>query len=128
MDKKPELRPQPGPQEMFLKSEADIAIYGGAAGSGKSFALLLEPLYHVSKSTIPRQFCFAVARFRELKLQGGLWDTSENVIIPQPGRGGEPVRDGMAVLLSGAVVNIRGLEHPQDRFQLPRRTNPVAGI
>ena len=41
-----ELRPQPGPQERFLSSEADIAIYGGSAGGGKSFALLLEPLYH----------------------------------------------------------------------------------
>lgn len=27
-----EIRPQPGPQEAFLSSPADIAIYGGAAG------------------------------------------------------------------------------------------------
>jgi hypothetical protein len=42
-----EVRPQPGPQETFLSSAADIAIYGGAAGGGKSFALLLEPLRHI---------------------------------------------------------------------------------
>lgn len=29
-----EIRPQPGPQEAFLMSSADIAIYGGAAGGG----------------------------------------------------------------------------------------------
>lgn len=29
-----ELRSQPGPQEMFLSTPADIAIYGGAAGGG----------------------------------------------------------------------------------------------
>ena len=30
------IRPQPGPQEAFLKSSADIVIYGGSAGSGKA--------------------------------------------------------------------------------------------
>lgn len=28
------LRPQPGPQEVFLSTEADVAVYGGAAGGG----------------------------------------------------------------------------------------------
>ena len=41
------IRPQPGPQETFLASPADIAIYGGAAGGGKTWALLMEPLRHV---------------------------------------------------------------------------------
>lgn len=38
------FRPQPGPQEQFLASTADIAIYGGAAMGGKTYALLLESL------------------------------------------------------------------------------------
>ena len=42
-----ELRPQQGPQEQFLSSPADIAIYGGSAGGGKTYALLLEPLRHM---------------------------------------------------------------------------------
>src|SRR5690606_39676971 len=42
-----EIRPQPGPQEAFLATSADIAFYGGAAGSGKSFATILDPLRHV---------------------------------------------------------------------------------
>ena len=33
---------------MFLSSPADIAIYGGAAGGGKSYALLLEALRHTN--------------------------------------------------------------------------------
>jgi hypothetical protein len=42
-----EIRPQAGPQEQFLSSSADIVIYGGAAGGGKTYGLLLEPLRHV---------------------------------------------------------------------------------
>mgnify|MGYP006317372851 FL=1 len=40
----PEFRPQEGPQSAFLESEADIVIYGGQAGGGKTYGLLLEPL------------------------------------------------------------------------------------
>lgn len=29
-----EIRPQPGPQEMFAASSADVAFFGGAAGGG----------------------------------------------------------------------------------------------
>jgi len=40
---------QPGRQTEFLRTSADIAIYGGAAGGGKTVGLLLEPLRHVSR-------------------------------------------------------------------------------
>ncbi|MDX0680311.1 hypothetical protein GOL97_32375 [Sinorhizobium medicae] len=42
------IRPQPGPQTAFLVSPADIAIYGGSAGGGKTWALLMEPLRHIA--------------------------------------------------------------------------------
>lgn len=29
-----EIRPQPGPQETFLSTPADVAFFGGAAGGG----------------------------------------------------------------------------------------------
>lgn len=66
------IGPQPGPQTAFLTTAADIAIYGGAAGGGKSFGLLLEPLYHHAN---PR---FGGVIFRRTTVQvrneGGLWD------------------------------------------------------
>lgn len=68
------LKPQEGPQELFLSTPADIAIYGGAAGGGKTYALLLEGLRHISN---PR---FGAVIFRRQSIQitqeGGLWDTS----------------------------------------------------
>lgn len=33
------IRPNPGPQETFLSSKADVALFGGAAGGGKALAI-----------------------------------------------------------------------------------------
>jgi hypothetical protein len=66
---------QPGRQTEFLSTTADICVYGGAAGGGKTFALLLEPLRHVSRIAN-----FSAVFFRRTVPQitnpGGLWDES----------------------------------------------------
>jgi predicted phage terminase large subunit-like protein len=71
------LMPQKGPQTKFLKSNADIAIYGGAAGAGKTFAVLFEPTYHLSNPD------FGAVIFRrnsnQVRNEGGLWDTSMKI-------------------------------------------------
>lgn len=76
------LRPQPGPQEAFLASRADIVIYGGAAGGGKTYALLLEPLRHLNNGK------FGGVIFRreaaQITNEGGLWDTAL-ALYPQCG-------------------------------------------
>ena len=38
------FRPNPGPQTEFLESSARETLYGGAAGGGKSYALLADPM------------------------------------------------------------------------------------
>lgn len=72
-----ELGPQPGPQTQFLSTTADIAIYGGAAGGGKSYALLLEPIRHYHTPG------FGGVIFRRTSMQfrneGGLWDQSMRI-------------------------------------------------
>lgn len=73
--KKTEITAQPGPQEEFLACSADICIYGGAAGSGKTFSELVEPIYNIT--TVPG---FNAVCFRRttpmIRSGGGLWDES----------------------------------------------------
>ncbi len=68
------IGPQTGPQTVFLEPPADIAIYGGSAGGGKSYALLLESLRHFQN---PR---FGAVIFRrnsvQVRNEGGLWQES----------------------------------------------------
>jgi len=107
-----ELRPQPGPQEKFLTSAADCAIYGGAAGSGKSFALLLEPLYHAGNGR------FRAAIFRrtvpQIRLQGGLWDTSEQIYALLGAVANQSSLEWK--FRSGARLKMSGLEHESDVY------------
>lgn len=71
------IRPQEGYQMMALSSPADIVIGGGAAGVGKTFTLLLEPLRHKDVKG------FGTVIFRrtspQIKAEGALWDTSMGI-------------------------------------------------
>ena len=71
------IGPQPGPQTEFASTTADIAIYGGAAGGGKSFGLLLEDFRHCKNAK------FGSVTFRrnskQVRSEGGLWDESLNL-------------------------------------------------
>lgn len=68
------LEPQAGPQTMFMASSADIVIYGGAAGGGKTYALLLEALRHKDV----KNFGAVIFRknYTQITAEGGLWDAS----------------------------------------------------
>lgn len=79
------IAPQPGPQTKFLTSPADIVIYGGAAGGGKSYGLLLEPLRHIHNP----DFNGVIFRqsYPQITLVGGLWDEAEKIY---PLAGGKP--------------------------------------
>lgn len=63
------LAPQPTSQEVFLNTEADIVLYGGAAGSGKTHALLMDALAHIDDP----EFNAVYFRQNNTQLEGGLW-------------------------------------------------------
>lgn len=70
------IRPQTK-QEKFLASPADIVIFGGAAGGGKTWALLMEPLRHVANP----KFTAVIFRrsYPQIRQEGGLWDTAAEI-------------------------------------------------
>jgi hypothetical protein len=57
---------------MFLSSPADIAIYGGAAGGGKSWALLFEPIRHMRNPNFGAVFFRRT--YQQIVTEVGLWD------------------------------------------------------
>ncbi len=102
------IKPQAGPQEKFLSTPADIAIYGGSAGGGKTFALLMEPLRHISNAN------FGAVVFRrestQITNEGGLWDTSEE-LYSQLGAEPRQTPHHEWTFVSGAKVSFRHLQH-----------------
>lgn len=103
--------PQPGPQTKFLATPVDIAIYGGSAGGGKTWALLLEPLRHVNNGKFGAVFFRQT--FRQIKQEGGMWDESENIY---PYLGGDPKLNTMKwEFPSGASVSFAYLQHEEDK-------------
>jgi phage terminase large subunit-like protein len=110
----PELPPyNPGPQTLFRDSGADIAFYGGAAGGGKSWALLVEPLKHV------RSPDFGAVIFRReltrITAEGGLWDEAMGLY---PAFGGEPRQSPRFEFEfpGGAGVQFGHLEHEKSKL------------
>jgi predicted phage terminase large subunit-like protein len=69
-----EIRPQPGMQEAFLSSPADILIAGGAAGAGKTFATVIDPLRYIH---LPGFDALIMRRqSKQITNPGGLWTES----------------------------------------------------
>lgn len=104
-----EWRPHPGPQERFLRLRVDEALYGGSAGGGKSFALLLgacrfvaEPGYRalLLRRTFPELTRYLVDRSRPLySALGGVYNETKHLWrFP-----------------SGAVVEFGSLEHESSK-------------
>lgn len=108
-----EIRPQAGPQETALSSPADILIYGGAAGGGKTWALLLECVRHVGN----KDFHAVIFRrtYSQITNAGGLWDET-GMLYPLFGATSRE-SDLTWTFPSGATVSFSHLQHEQSKYQ-----------
>lgn len=106
------IKPQPGFQTDFLASSADIVIGGGAAGVGKTFAELLEPIYHKNVKGFTAM-CFRRTT-TQIRNPGGLWDKSREIYTRLAGKAREQQLDW--VFPSGAIVKFSHLEHESNIY------------
>ena len=118
------IRPQPGYQEAILSSPADIAIGGGAAGCGKTFSLLLEPLRHINNPG------FGAVIFRrtspQISNEGALWDTSESLY---PFVGAKAVETKKKWdFPSGCTIKFNHLQLERDKFAWQGSSIPFLGF
>ncbi len=107
------IGPQPGKQEMYLSSVADVVFYGGAAGAGKTYANLLECLRNIHNPD------FGAVIFRKnlthIIAQGGLFDESKKLF---PILGGE-VRENPKIrwtFPAGSKVTFDHMQHDKNMY------------
>ena len=118
------IEPQPGPQTQFLQSSADIVFYGGSAGGGKTYALLLECLYDINNPA------FGAVIFRrttkQVTSEGGLWDTAVDLYSPL---GATPNQNDLALKFkTGAKVTFAHMEHEKNRLDWQGSQIPLIGF
>ena len=108
------LGPASKRQEEFLLSDADITVFGGAAGSGKSFVGLMTPLLFVDDPY------FRGVIFRrtmpEITAGGGLWDTAQQMYKQFDPRVEFREKDKVVIFPSGARLKFSHLEMEKDKY------------
>ena len=106
------IGPQKGPQEKFLSTSADICIYGGAAGGGKTFGLLLEPIRHMGNKNY--NAVIFRSNYTQVTSPGGLWDSSGKIYSLV--KGAYPLKTPKLhwTFKSGATVNFAHLGSDSD--------------
>lgn len=109
-----EIGPASKRQEDFLLSQADITVFGGAAGSGKSFVGLMTPLLFVDDPY------FRGVIFRrtmpEITAGGGLWDTAQDMYKSFDPNVKFREKDKVVIFPSGAQVKFSHLEMEKDKY------------
>lgn len=104
------IKPQPGFQEKFLSSPADIVIGGSGAGVGKTFAELMESIRHKNNKDFGAVFFRRT--YPQITIEGGLWDESMKFYPKVGGRPNETKRTW--TFPKGSTVSFAHLQHEKD--------------
>ena len=112
-DKQPTLMPLPGPQSMACDTEADVTLYGGAAGGGKTYLAVILALTKHRRTLMvrkERQQLYAVEDEIEgimgnrdgFNSQNGIWRLPNNEVT-------DPYNE-----LPNRQIRFGGLNNPGD--------------
>ncbi len=106
-----EFRPQAGKQTDFLSNPADIVIYGGGAGGGKTFGLIMEAARNIHVmgygATIFR------SEFNQISKQGGLWDKCSGM-YPSIGASANKTQASFEFRKSGSRIDLSYITRNDD--------------
>jgi len=106
------LAPQKGKQELMLNIDADVILLGGAAGSAKSYTLLLRFARYLADPN------FRAVYFRRTSIQlqgaGGLWTEFQDLYRDfKPNFRQQSME---AKFKSGCSAKFMHMEHSKNRF------------
>lgn len=108
------FKPNPGPQTLFLASSEEEVLYGGAAGGGKSYAMLADPMRYFNNAN----FVGLLLRRTNDELRELKWESQK--IYPKAFPGAKwKEKDSLWVFPSGAKLWMTYLERDDDvmRYQ-----------
>jgi predicted phage terminase large subunit-like protein len=119
-----QIQAQKGPQSKFLSTSADVAFYGGAAGGGKSFALLLEPTRHIAN----KRFAGVIFRRKtpQITSPGALWD--ESVQLYSRINAFPRIGSLEWIFLSGSKIKFAHMEHESNKYDWQGSQIPFIGF
>lgn len=105
-------KPQPGPQSEYFTNEADIIIYGGSAGGGKTWSLLTDAAQYCN---IPDYRGIIFRRTSpQITNSGALWDAADKIYRTLDA---EPFIGKLAWRFpGGAIVTFRHLQLEQNKY------------
>lgn len=107
------ISPQKGKQSEFVHNEADIVFFGGSAGSGKTFSLVLIPLMFIDEPS----FNAVLMRrtYPEIFNPGGLWEEMESLYTKCGAKAN--MQEHTWTFPSGMYVQAAHMQHEKDKYK-----------
>jgi phage terminase large subunit-like protein len=105
-------RPQEGAQEIAMNCPANIVVYGGAAGSGKTHLMLLRPLLQIHDPKFNAIFFRRTGP--QLTGAGSVWDEAKMLYADFGARVRENDRE--IIFPSGAKMKFSHMEHEKNKM------------